>query len=329
VNKQSATCYPWLTGYWNKLVRYQQQDKLPGAMMLLGDEGLGLSSLAECFAQSVFCLDVDAEGFACGRCSSCLLFQSGAYPDYFKLQPEKDKTTISIGAVRHLSEKLSLSTQYTKPRIAIIDSADAMLYQASNSLLKTLEEPSGNTTLILIAHQLAKIPMTIRSRCQIINVKDIDRQKAQAWLENSGCEEAKQYLHLANYSPLLARTFANSDVLKTRDTVLDSFLAVLQRKVDPLAFANMCFKHKELPVIDWLMSILTDVIKCGYDLNNAIILSEGSPGHLKVLAEKLHLKEVHRLLDKLLRLKRLQSSQVNKQLMLEEFAIYSYSLTVK
>lgn len=329
MNKQSTTCYPWLTGYWNKLVQYQQQGRLPSAIMLHGDEGLGLFSLAECFAQSVFCLHVDAEGFSCGHCSSCSLFKSGAYPDYFHLQPEKDKTSISIDAVRRLSETLSLSTQYTKPRIAIIDTADAMLYQASNSLLKTLEEPSGNTTLILVAHQLAKVPMTIRSRCQIINVNDIDLQKAQAWLESSGCKEAKQYLHLANYSPLLARTFATSDVLKTRDTVLDSFSAVLQGKTDPLAFANMCFKCKELPVIDWIMSILTDVIKCGSDSNSITILSEGSSMHLKVLAEKLHLKEVHRLLDKLLNLKRLQSTQVNKQLMLEEFAIYSYSLTVK
>lgn len=326
---QTTLVFPWLQGTWEQLTNYQQQNRLPSGVMLVGDKGLGLSLLAQSFAHSVFCLDTKENNAACGQCASCLLFQSGAYPDYFHVTPPEDKVTIPINTIRALSEGLALNSQYMKPRIAIIDSADLMLHAAANSLLKTLEEPSDNTSLILIAHDLAKVPMTIRSRCQLIHVNDIDLDKAITWLKGSGCEEAQAYLNLANNSPILALSLSKVGALNVRNNVFSELVSLLQGKSDPLAFAHLCVSLKELPVIDWVISILTDVVKCGHAAECIAVSNADLFSDLKVLADKLRLKDAHGMLDKLMALKRLQSGQVNQQLLFEEFAIHSYSLTNK
>ena len=326
-NNSHTELYPWLQRYWAKLAQYRQQDRLPNAIMLVGDQGLGLPSLASCFAKSVFCLNSNENNGSCGACSSCLLFEAGNYPDYFYLQPEEDKTSISIDAIRKLIESLALNNQYVKQRIVIIDSADVLLHNAANSLLKTLEEPSENTSLILITHKLSKVSATIRSRCQLITVKDIEQQKAIQWLQQSGCKEARQYLNLANHAPLLAFELWEKNALAVRDALFKEFLNLIEGRLDPLQFASQCIALKEMPFIKWIMSWLTDAIKSSHSSKNIDVMNPDLLNHLKVIAEKLHLKDIHGLLDKLNVLFQLESRQVNQQLMLEEFAIHCYSLS--
>jgi DNA polymerase-3 subunit delta' len=329
MDNKAATVYPWLQAYWHQLSRYQQQDRLPNAMMLVGDKALGLSAFATAFAQRTICLSVTANGAACGVCDSCLLFNAGNYPDFFHIAPEEGQSTIKIGAIRELIESLALSNQYAKPRIVIIDPADAMLHQAANSLLKTLEEPSENTCLVLIAEKPSKVSATIRSRCQLITVKDIDLSQATSWLEAEGCDQAEQYLNLANHLPLLAYDLWKKQALAARVEIFNDFKAMLNGRLDPLLFAEKCFALKELPVLKWIMSWLTDATKVAFEPNNMCLMNPDLKDGLKVLIEKLHLNNTHGLLDKLAMLISLESSQLNQQLLLEDFAIQCYSLTVK
>ncbi|MDX2425486.1 MAG: DNA polymerase III subunit delta' C-terminal domain-containing protein [Cycloclasticus sp.] len=321
--------YPWLIDYGDKLSRYLQQDRLPSAIMLVGSEGLGLSAFAQTFANRVFCLATEPDGAACGSCASCLLFKAGNYPDYFHVVAEEGKTSIGIDAIRQLSETLSLNSQYLKPRMVVIDPVDALLHQASNSLLKTLEEPSDNTCLVLIAHQPSRIPATIRSRCQLIVMKDIDFSQAKQWLEALGCDNADEYLSLANYSPILAYELWQKNALAIRDALLEDFLNLMKGRLDPLLFAEKCFAIKDFPVLKWLVSWLTDAVKYEHCHESAYLMNADLIAHLKVLVEKLHLEGIHSLLALLAKLIKLESSQVNQQLMLEEFAIHCYSLTNK
>ena len=329
MNSSSKPIYPWLQPYWEQLSRYLQQDRLPSALMLVGDKGLGLSGLAKSFANLSLCTTPSQSGHACGVCESCVLFNAGNYPDFFHLEPEEGKTSIKIDVIRQLSASLALSAQYTKTRVVIIDPADAMLHQASNSLLKTLEEPSENTCLILIAHQASKIPITIRSRCQLVTVNNIDLAGAQAWLQELGCPSAEQYLNLASGFPLLAHDLWKKDALDIRSALFKDFLSLIAGRLDPLLFAEKCISLKGMPVLKWIMTWLTDAIKYAHGSNGLELMNADLLAGLKVIAGKLHLKNIHNLLDGLVRLSGLEYSQVNQQLMLEEFAIQCYSLTVK
>lgn len=319
------TTYPWLNVIADKLSSYQQQQRLPSALMLQGDEGLGLATLARDFSKQVFCLKPTSEGSACCSCSSCLLFDAGNYPDYINIKPDEGKLTIKIDAIRQLSERLALSSQFANPRIVIINPIDALLHQASNSLLKTLEEPSENTCLILIAHQLSKIPMTIRSRCQIIKINATDKNLANRWLKEEGCEQSLQYLMLANDRPLLAYDLWKKDGLEHRRELFDEFVALIKGQLDPLIFAEKCLSKKEFPIIKWLTSWLADAVKYKYSSTVNQLLNVDLGEDLKVLPSKLHLNDLYGLLDKLGELAQLEASQLNHQLLLEEFSVDCFS----
>ncbi len=315
------TTYPWLNVLADKLTSYQQQKRLPNALMLQGDKGLGLATLARDFSKQVFCLKPTSKGSACCICSSCLLFDAGNYPDYIDIKPDEGKLTIKIDTIRQLSERLALTGQFANPRIVIIDPIDALLHQASNSLLKTLEEPSDNTCLILIAHKLSKVPMTIRSRCQIIKINAIDKGLANQWLEAEGCEQSLQYLVLANGQPLLAYDLWKKDGLGHRRELLDGFIALIKGQLDPLVFAENCLSKKEFPIIKWLTSWLADAVKYKHSNTAKQHLNVDLAEDLKVLSSKLHLNDLYSLLDKLGQLAQLESTQLNQQLLLEEFSV--------
>jgi len=328
MDKHRPGIYPWLDDYWATLSRYLQHDRLPSALMLQANEGMGLIDLAIEFSNRVFCLTPNGDK-ACGECASCLLFNAGNYPDFYHLKPEEGKTTIRINTIRELSASLSLSAQYTKPRVVIIDTADAMLHQAANSLLKTLEEPSENTCLILIAHNLSKIPLTIRSRCQLLSLKDIELGKACSWLELSGCEQATEYLSLANNSPLVAKSFWEKNALEQQEVLFKALTSLIKGQLDPLLFAEVCFSQKDIPVLQWLISWFSDVLKSAHGASPEKLMSPKLAVELKILSARLNLKKIHQILDKLIQLSELENTQVNQQLMLEELAIYCYSLSLK
>ena len=328
MSKQIISRYPWLNGCSAQLSRYIEQDRLPSAIMLVGEKGLGLAALAEDFARTVFCEQLDSNGLTCGSCQACLLFKAGNYPDYFHLIPEEGKSSIRIDAIRQLIASLSLNNQYLKPRIVIIDPADALLHQASNSLLKTLEEPSDNTCLILVTHDLSNISATIRSRCQLLVVNQIELKQAQQWLESLGCDNAKQYLRLANNAPLFAQELWQKEALTAHNALFNDFVKLIKGQLDPLLFAEHCFSQQQLPMVNWMLSWLADVSKVLLQTKTERIVDIDLLADLKVIAERLHLESIYEIMDSLTKINQLEQSQVNQQLMLEEMAIQCYSLTV-
>lgn len=97
--------------------------------------------------------------------------------DVLYIVPEEGKKDISIEQIRRARKHLSLSSYNSSYKFAIIDKAETMNLDASNALLKTLEEPSGNTILILISSKPDFLPKTIISRLQEVRFKDIPLDK--------------------------------------------------------------------------------------------------------------------------------------------------------
>lgn len=91
--------------------------------------------------------------------------------DIMYIAPRENKTEISIDQIRELKKHLSLSPYNSSYKFAIIDQAETMSQEASDALLKTLEEPQGNTILILIAQMPDLLPKTVLSRLQEIRFK--------------------------------------------------------------------------------------------------------------------------------------------------------------
>ena len=193
----------WLWQYRERLNRTRLRGRLPHALLISGQEGIGKRVLAIQLAHSLLCEQPGADGQPCGQCAACGWLQAGTHPDLLWLLPEEAGKAIKVDQVRALTSELCMTSHAGRYKVAIIQPADAMNRNAANSLLKTLEEPTDNTLVVLLTALPGRLPATIRSRCQQLQVAVPDALSARQWLQDTGMEpgQAIGYLKLAHGAP--------------------------------------------------------------------------------------------------------------------------------
>ena len=178
--------YPWLESVEAEFAERLGNNRLPHALLLSGPRDTGKTELASAFIASLLCLENRYP--ACGACRSCQLMKSGAHPDRHVITFEEHPKTgelrkeLVIGQVRKLIASLCLTNTVSARKTALIYPVEEMNTYTANALLKTLEEPPGETVMILVSHDTARLPATIRSRCQNLNVRTPDPAVAREWL---------------------------------------------------------------------------------------------------------------------------------------------------
>jgi len=233
-----VTARPWHADAWARLQARRERDALPHALLLAGPAGLGKRDFLAGFVNGLLCQQPD-HGVACGVCRSCLLLAAGTHPDVTSLTfgLRKDggtRTEIVVDQVRDLSQRLAMSSQFGGWQVATIDPADAMNAAAANALLKTLEEPTPSTILILVADEPARLPATIRSRCQRIDFLVPSREVSLDWLRAQGVPDAAGALDAAGGNPGLARDWATDGALKQRAEVRNDLKGLAAGRSDPM-----------------------------------------------------------------------------------------------
>lgn len=187
---------PWLDEQRQALNLALTQQRLGHAPLLLGPEGLGKRSLAQWLVARILCQSPQA-GEPCGQCRSCQLLAAGSHPDLFQALIPEDKSQIPVDVIRELCQGLQLTPSIGRCRVGLIEPAEAMNRNAANALLKTLEEPSDQTWLVLVSHDPERLPATIRSRCQKIAIRVPAKADASAWLSRQSPETDPDELQLA------------------------------------------------------------------------------------------------------------------------------------
>ncbi|MEX2116382.1 MAG: DNA polymerase III subunit delta' [Bacteroidota bacterium] len=139
---------------------------------------------------------------------------------------------IKVNSVREIRRQASLTASIAGRKVFVIFNADEMNLEASNSLLKTLEEPPGETVLLLTTARREQLLATILSRCQVVHCEPLtDAEVAQALVERDGIrdEEAAVIARLANGSYGTARLLASEDMLRMRGEVIQFVRLALGR----------------------------------------------------------------------------------------------------
>lgn len=232
---------------WGRLQARRQ--RMPHALLITGQRGLGKFALAKEFAGGLLCENPSADGRACGRCLACNWFSQGNHPDFRLLQPEalaegdgegeegkkKASQQITIEQVRSLDDFFNVGTHRSGLRIILVYPTEAMNRNTANALLKSLEEPSPGTLFLLVSGEPMRLLPTIRSRCQVVPVPVPAMADAMAALKAVGVAEAEQWLALAGGAPLLACELAQSGQGQWLDQLVKRLAA--GGRVDALAAA--------------------------------------------------------------------------------------------
>jgi len=208
------------------LTQWSQHGKVPQSLLITGPQGCGKSSTAFLLSQTLMCLnnvfskksdpDEPASLFApqetsnenrhcksihsCGECKSCLRFYKNQGIDLEVIRPEnQDETktgTIKVEQLRNLKTSLGHSAMESTYRIILIQNAETMTTQASNSLLKVLEEPPAGWIFILTTTDPSLLLQTIVSRCQNIKLPPLPLSVLSELLKNETFTEAQKQLAL-------------------------------------------------------------------------------------------------------------------------------------
>jgi DNA polymerase-3 subunit delta' len=160
------------------LSRALTNGRLAHAYLFSGPDGIGKRLMALALARAIVC----HEQRGCGNCLACRKIDHQNHPDLHILEP--DGSSIKIEQIRSLQRDLNLKPLESPRKICLIEQADVMTVGAANALLKTLEEPRGDTLLILLTAQPNRLLETIRSRCQPLPFTRHPNNRIQEELES-------------------------------------------------------------------------------------------------------------------------------------------------
>ena len=146
------------------LLSLHTNNQLPHAALITNVSGVGLASVASSLCATLLCeRDNDSP---CRECSSCSRVSAGTHGDYRWVEVAEGKASIGVDQIREAGDFVTKTAGYGSQKILVISDAEKMTAGASNALLKTLEEPQGNSLIVLLSQRTWLLPATIRSRCQ-------------------------------------------------------------------------------------------------------------------------------------------------------------------
>ena len=258
--------YPWQGMQWQSLLERRRQRQLPHALLLTGPAGMGKRYFADCLAHALLCESPTGDGLACGQCRGCLLMQAGNHPDYLLVAPEEEGKGIGIDSIRALIEFQSLKSQYGGQRVVQLQPADRLLAAAANAVLKTLEEPVGDTVLLLVTDRPSALLPTVRSRCQQVLFRPLAELDAatRQWLQEQLVEpgiDPGQLLQSGGGAPLAALALQTEGGLALRTRLLDEWLDLEQGRASAVRLAETWEKLGIEVVMPILYGLLADMIR--------------------------------------------------------------------
>jgi len=208
------------------LSAYQESGRLGGGYLFTGPASVGKRMAARILSQALNC--GLASNDACGACASCIKIEKGLHPDVHMISQEEEGGDIKIGQMRQLQKEMSLKAYEGKRKVFIIDNAHTLTPEASNCLLKVLEEPSGESLIILITDKPNTLFKTVISRCKIVKFKAQEREALEAGLRqdyglDNGLAHFLAYFCEGRIGEALR--LKNCDILTSKNAIIDRLMA--------------------------------------------------------------------------------------------------------
>lgn len=262
---------PWLAQYQRHLSAQIRRNTLPHALLFSGVDGAGQEELAIWLIQVVLCCakNVNNEIIEpCQQCKHCQLFAHQNYPDHKTIAPEKQN--LGVDSIRAVSQFFEKTAHIGDAKTALILQAETMTVSAANALLKTLEEPTQNSFIILTTKQRDILLPTIISRCQKI---DIRPPSGEALLNSYGTKVHDRFVNLNHLPELSDHNLADEYMSFCKNTY--QYLCYYRNRNELLAQLN---SHQH--AMKWLDKCIVDVIRGQWSWDVKMTTTEDFPSQL-------------------------------------------------
>ena len=315
----SADSLPWLKDSQQRLRSARAKGHLPHSLLVLSVPGLGAEQLANWITALVLCESLRPR--PCDACPSCRLLRSDSHPDAHVVRLEDDAQQIKVDQVRELIESLTLKSYRGGYKVGVIEGAEALNANGANAFLKTLEEPSVDTVLIMIARPNHRLPATIASRCLRLRLSPPSTDNAIAWLNAnaSGANSWHGALALAGGAPLLALQLDAEGLAAIDADMRQSITELADGSVDVTLLADRWVRSNPGVRIIWLENWITQRVHAS--LGAAPSHQTAEPVRLPAALLKPKIRALFELLDAARDVRRLASTGMNQQLALEALLV--------
>jgi len=291
------------------LKRMLVSDRLPGAMLFTGEEGIGKKLFALEVARVLNCR-TPKNNEACGVCSSCVRIRKLNYPTRDDLDewtqiiwtdhPDvglvvAPKRVLRVEQMRQIEKEANFRPFEGKARVFLIDEADKLNDASANALLKVLEEPPRTSHLILITARPAMLLPTILSRCQMIRFSPLTPAEIESHLIKTDLDAKTARLRAraaggsmgrALSGDLVTFTSQRKAMLKVLNAlVLSNDRAQLLRSAEQLNEAQ--YKDEFEERLDVLETLIRDAWMLSLGVDSSRIVNEDLSAELKEVAQKL------------------------------------------
>ncbi len=208
-----------------------ERGRLASSYLFAGEEGIGKRFTAFNLAKALNCLNpvgVDA----CGLCPSCKKMEAGTHLDFRVVEPDGEQ--IKVEQIREVEEILSLKPYEGGIKTVVVDETERMNTYAANAFLKTLEEPSPQTLIVLVSSNPDWLPMTIRSRCSRVNFAPLSPAACEAVIRKKlGPEQLEKIEALGKLSMGRPGLVLKEDPIKERDKFFTTLRKMVRREGRP------------------------------------------------------------------------------------------------
>ena len=225
-----------------------QNGNFSHAYLFTGSRGTGKTTCAKILARSINCLSA-VDGNPCGECKNCKAILSDSTPDVIEMDAASNR---GVDCIRELRDRIAFAPSLAKYKVYIIDEVHMLTTEASNALLKTLEEPPAHAVFILATTEVHKILPTILSRCQRYDFRRIEPSDIASRLKFVAESEN---LALDDDAALLIANIADGG-MRDALSILD-LAAGASNRIDQKLVSRVCGKAS----IDYIFSLADSIFE--------------------------------------------------------------------
>jgi len=299
-----------------RFAKINAKGRLAHSYLLIGPESIGKSETALEVAKLINCEreSVEPLGRPCQECAACRKIHSGNHPDVSVID-KGDGQSIRIASVREMISRIHLRPFEADIKVFLIKNIELMTPEGSNALLKTLEEPSRDSLILLTTSAVEKNLPTIISRCHLVHFFPVTGKSLEDYLQKTGIVDPRSAGFLAAFSEGSlgkAARLGRENFLDRKNEIIDNI--VFQDPTEPFLKQVRSDKPRTKELLEVLLSWFRDLVLMQQGVQHTALIHNDRNHDLRACSERFSAEHCGQIISSLIEARRLLNENLNMKI---------------